>query len=84
MLRLDRDADSLVVSPAHGGAILGWTLNGRHLLRRPTPASVVAGQPGAMDCFSRVPWCPGALVQRYCPWAIHLAAKKRDRRTLLR
>ncbi len=57
MLRLDRDADSLVVSPAHGGAILGWTRNGEHLPRRPTPASVLSGEPSAMGCFPLVPWC---------------------------
>lgn len=68
MLQLSRGGDSLVVAPAHGGAIIGWTRDGRHLLRRPSPASVLDGHPGAMGCFPLLPYC-NRIAHRRFSWA---------------
>ena len=80
MLRLTRGADSVVVAPAHGGAIVGWTRNGRHLLRRPSPEAVLHGHPGAMGCFPMLPYC-NRIAHRRFVWdgrAYELAANFGD------
>jgi aldose 1-epimerase len=68
MLSLSRDGDSLVVASEHGGAIVGWTRRGMHLLRRPSPAAVLLGYPGAMGCFPLVPYCNRIAFHRF-NWA---------------
>ena len=81
MVCLTHGADSLIVAPAQGGAILGWTRNGRHLLRRPSPESVAPGLPGAMGCFPLVPYC-NRIAHRRFAWDGHeysLAANFGDR-----
>jgi aldose 1-epimerase len=65
MLALSRDDDSLVVSPEHGGAILGWTRRGNHMFRRPTPGAVLLGTSGAMGCFPLVPYCNRIAFRRF-------------------
>ena len=80
MLRLTRGADSVVVAPRDGGAIVGWTRQGRHLLRRPSPEAVLAGHPGAMGCFPMLPSC-NRIAHRRFVWdgrAYELAANFGD------
>ena len=66
-LRLTRGEDSIVLAPADGGAIVGWTRAGRHILRRPSPEAVLNGQPGAMACFPLVPYC-NRIANRRLVW----------------
>jgi aldose 1-epimerase len=68
MIRLVHGDDSLVVMPNHGGAILGWTRRGTHLLRHPSPEAVLLGNPGAMGCFPLVPYC-NRIGHRRFSWA---------------
>ena len=80
MIQLARGGDSLIVAPEFGGAIVGWTRDGRHLLRRPSPESVVLGHPGAMSCFTLVPYC-NRIGHRRFTWdgrGIELAANFGD------
>jgi aldose 1-epimerase len=65
MIEIRRGEDSLIVSPEHGGSIVGWTRNGTHLLRRATPEAVLLGQPGAMGCFPLVPYCNRIAWRRF-------------------
>jgi len=65
MPRLSRGADSLVLTPEHGGSIVGWTRDGIHLLRRPSPEAVLLGRPGAMGCFPLVPFCNRIADRRF-------------------
>ncbi len=67
MIQLTRGGDSLIVSPTHGGAIVGWTRDGIHLLRRPSPESVLRGEAGAMGCFPLVPYC-NRIAHRHFTW----------------
>jgi aldose 1-epimerase len=65
MIQLRRGGDSLVVAPESGGSIVGWIRDGRHLLRRPSPDSVLRGHPGAMGCFPLVPYCNRIAHRRF-------------------
>jgi aldose 1-epimerase len=65
MLALSRGGDQLIVAPEHGGSIVGWTRQGTHLLRRPSPAAVLLGHPGAMGCFPLVPFCNRIAFRRF-------------------
>ena len=68
MIQLSRGEDSLILAPEHGGAILGWTRRGIHMLRRPSPDAVLLGRPGAMGCFPLVPFC-NRIADRRFTWA---------------
>ena len=68
MLTLSRGDDLLILAPEHGGAIVGWTRRGTHLLRHPSPEAVLLGQPGAMGCFPLVPFCNRIAYRRFT-WA---------------
>jgi aldose 1-epimerase len=65
VIELSRGECSLIVIPEHGGSIVGWTRGGRHLLRHPSPASVLLGQPGAMGGFPLVPYCNRIAWRRF-------------------
>jgi aldose 1-epimerase len=65
MLRLSRGTDSLIVSPLNGASIIGWTRNGIHLLRPPSPDAVLRGDAGAMGCFPLVPYCNRVADRRF-------------------
>ena len=56
MLTLTRGADSLVVAPESGGAIMGWSRGGRDVLHR--------GGPGAA-CFPLVPYANRIALRRF-------------------
>ncbi len=80
MIQLARGGDSLILAPECGGAIVGWTRDGRHLLRRPSPESVLGGHPGAMGLFPLVPYC-NRIGHRRFTWnghSIELAANFGD------
>jgi len=68
MIQLARGDDSLILAPEHGGAILGWTRRGTHMLRHPSPEAVLDGRPGAMGCFPLVPFCNRIAHSRF-NWA---------------
>jgi aldose 1-epimerase len=65
MLTLSRGDDSLVVAPEAGGAILGWTRGGAHLLRHPSPEAALHGRPGDMGLFPLVPYCNRIAWRRF-------------------
>lgn len=65
MLTLSRGADSLVIAPESGGAIVGWMRGGRNVLRRAAPEAVLSGDPGAMACFPLVPFANRVAARRF-------------------
>jgi aldose 1-epimerase len=68
MIQLSHDADSLVLVPEQGGAVLGWTRRGVPMLRRPSPDAVLLGRPAAMGCFPQIPFC-NRIANRRFHWA---------------
>lgn len=56
MLTLQSGDSSLVLAPELGGAIVGWTLGSRPLLRRAMPDAIIGGNVRGLGCFSLVPY----------------------------
>jgi aldose 1-epimerase len=57
VLKLDYNDASLVIMPEAGGAIVGWTREGTHLLRRAHPDAILSGNVRGLGCFPMVPFC---------------------------
>ena len=57
MLRLGGDDIAIVVMPASGAALLGWVLDGTHILRPARPEAVMNGDVRGLSCFPLVPFC---------------------------
>jgi aldose 1-epimerase len=56
MLSLRSGESSLVLAPAIGGAIVGWTFGAVPVLRRPSPDAIVSGNVRGLACFPLVPY----------------------------
>ena len=57
MLHLRDDEASVVITPEHGGAILGWLDDRVPVLRRPVPDAILRGDVRGFGCFPLVPFC---------------------------
>ena len=61
MLLLQNDATSLVVTPEHGGAIVGWVHHAVPVLRRPIPDAILRGD--AVEAY-RAALLHGSSIRR--------------------
>ena len=65
MLHLQDDEASVVVTPEHGGAVLGWMHNRTPVLRRPVPDAMLRGDVRGFGCFPLVPFCNRIALGRF-------------------
>jgi len=80
MLTLTDKRSSAVVTPEHGGSLLGWLRDGVPMLRRAAPAAVL-GDAHAMGCFPLLPYANRVAGARF-DWqgtTYHLARNFGDR-----
>jgi aldose 1-epimerase len=65
MLTLHDDEASVVVTPEHGGAALGWMAGRMPVLRRPAPDAILRGDVRGFGCFPLVPFCNRIALGRF-------------------
>src|SRR5271157_1472079 len=77
MLTLQAGDSSLVLAPEIGGAIVGWTLGGTPLLRKPSPDAIMHRDVHGLGCFPLVPFSNRIALGRF-RWAGHDHALDRN------
>jgi aldose 1-epimerase len=65
MLMLQSGPASLVLAPETGGAILGWTIGSRLVLRRALPDAIIHGQVRGLAGFPLAPFCNRIAYGRF-------------------